>query len=306
MGREIKRVAAGFSPSLDEVWKGYINPHYTAAKCRDCDGSGMSPEAKQFRDQWYGYVAFEPADTGSIPIHVTHPYVVALAKRNYPGSEAIQAIERQRLATMFNGQRMHHITQWEVDALWKEGRLRDFKSKPTVEQVNEWSLHGFGHDGINEWICATEYCNRNGFKTDCTACKGHGDIWPSKQDKKRYDKWKPTNPPAGDWWQLWSTTTEGTPMTPAFATAEELARHCADNMVSTFGDDTADYETWLKFIAGPGWAPSAISVGGMMQSGVAAMVEFINRKYCCRHCEAKKNAQKFLEAYRGDSNGKEG
>jgi hypothetical protein len=67
------------------------------------------------------------------------------------------------------------------------------------------------------------------------------------------------DPPTGPAYQLWTTTTEGSPMTPAFDTPEELAKFCADNGVSTFGRDTADYDTWLKFIKGPGWAPSMVS-----------------------------------------------
>jgi hypothetical protein len=53
-----------------------------------------------------------------------------------------------------------------------------------------------------------------------------------------------------------------------FATPEELARYCADNGVSSFGSDTASYETWLKFINGPAWAPSAVMQDGVMRSGV--------------------------------------
>jgi hypothetical protein len=51
-----------------------------------------------------------------------------------------------------------------------------------------------------------------------------------------------------------------------------LRRWLADNGASSFGYQTESYETWLKFIRGPGWAPSAISVGGNFSSGVAAVL----------------------------------
>jgi len=76
------------------------------------------------------------------------------------------------------------------------------------------------------------------------------------------------NPPSGTGWQLWETTTEGSPMSPVFETPEELAHWLADTGASSFGPATESYETWLSFIAGPGWAPSAVACGGVMESGV--------------------------------------
>ena len=47
------------------------------------------------------------------------------------------------------------INQAEVDALWKNGRLRNnFKRKPTADEVNQsGSGRGNIHDAINRWIC---------------------------------------------------------------------------------------------------------------------------------------------------------
>ncbi len=72
---------------------------------------------------------------------------------------------------------------------------------------------------------------------------------------------------------LYSTTTEGTPMSPPFATPEELARWLADNKASTFGMLTTDYDGWLAFIH-TGYAPSAVISGGALISGV----EFVSTK----------------------------
>ena len=72
-------------------------------------------------------------------------------------------------------------------------------------------------------------------------------------------------------WAIYETTSEGTPLTPTFATPEELATWCVEHKVSTFGDFTADYDSWLAMIH-YGWAPSAvISPGGGFQSGVEAV-----------------------------------
>lgn len=71
-------------------------------------------------------------------------------------------------------------------------------------------------------------------------------------------------------YMMYENTSEGTPISPAFATPEELARWLADNGASAFGSDTATYEQWLKVARG-GWAPSMIIANGVVQSGVAAL-----------------------------------
>ncbi len=73
---------------------------------------------------------------------------------------------------------------------------------------------------------------------------------------------------------MYEDTSEGTPISPAFATPEELARWLADNNASAFGGMTATYEQWLATCKS-GWAVSAVMEvgpqGGKMMSGVEAM-----------------------------------
>ena len=72
---------------------------------------------------------------------------------------------------------------------------------------------------------------------------------------------------------MYEDTSEGTPISPAFATPEELARWLADTGASSFGSMTASYEAWLRIAKG-GWAPIAIIMeGGVMRSGVEALRE---------------------------------
>lgn len=80
--------------------------------------------------------------------------------------------------------------------------------------------------------------------------------------------WCGSAPDQNDYMPVWSAevathyamyedTSEGTPISPAFATPEELARWLADSGASSFGDSTASYEAWLNIARG-GWAPSLI------------------------------------------------
>jgi hypothetical protein len=49
-------------------------------------------------------------------------------------------------------------------------------------------------------------------------------------------------------YQMYETTTEGAPISPAFETQEELAHWLADNGASTFGYGTATYEGWIRIM----------------------------------------------------------
>lgn len=76
----------------------------------------------------------------------------------------------------------------------------------------------------------------------------------------------------GDWYQMWQTVSDK-PYTPAFETPEELARWCADHPWGIELSYPLSYETWLKFITGPGWAPSMMGTGGSVTSGVEYMAQ---------------------------------
>lgn len=129
-------------------------------------------------------------------------------------------------------------------------------------------LPPFGHDSIDARSVATKIREAAGLPDgwgQCEACDGEG-LDPAAREA--YEAWTPTAPPAGDGWQMWETTSEGSPISPVFATPKDLARWLADSGASTFGSMTATYEQWLGMIRGPGWAMSAVSGGRGLVSGV--------------------------------------
>ena len=88
---------------------------------------------------------------------------------------------------------------------------------------------------------------------------------PSKEDyMPQWDESEKTH------YMMYEDTSEGTPISPAFETPEELARWLTDTHASAFGDMTANYERWLRIAKG-GWAPSMVISNGQMMSGVQAM-----------------------------------
>jgi hypothetical protein len=72
--------------------------------------------------------------------------------------------------------------------------------------------------------------------------------------------------------QMYEDTTEGTPISPVFDNAEDLARWLADNNASAFASMTATYDQWLSMIQA-GYAPSMVVHTGRIESGVEASIK---------------------------------
>lgn len=56
---------------------------------------------------------------------------------------------------------------------------------------------------------------------------------------------EPHDPPTGLGYQLWETTTEGSPQSPVFATLDALATWC-ETHATTFADFRATKAQWLQ------------------------------------------------------------
>lgn len=240
MGREVKRVALDFEWPLEMLWKGFVNPH-RSQQCGACKGSGHNPGTQRVADTFYDF-------------------------------------ER------VGGRWCDDITQDEVQALVDAGRLMDFthtwdrengwKPKsppcvPTADEVNAWNAGpGFGHDAINRWILVEARAKRLGVWGHCPVCNGDGEIWATPEVKALHDGWQSFEPPAGPGYQLWSTTTEGHPMTPVFASPEALADWCVAHRTSIFGHDPAPRETWLRLCGDGAIVMDMVSDSNGLHTGV--------------------------------------
>lgn len=103
------------------------------------------------------------------------------------------------------------------------------------EEAQKWA-EGFRSDSKGAWVPLSE-----------------------EQKGQPFSSWDGERPDPKNYMPLWldkarthlmmyQETSEGTPISPAFATAEELALWLADNEASWSGSQGASYEAWLSFI----------------------------------------------------------
>jgi len=112
----------------------------------------------------------------------------------------------------------------------------------------------------------------------CPTCEGDGQVFPKIEppsyELSKFPDYMERIFGEEYGWQMWETTSEGSPISPVCASPEELARWLTDNGASTFASMTADYEQWLNMIKGPGSAPSmVISPEKGIQSGVIGLTD---------------------------------
>ena len=125
-----------------------------------------------------------------------------------------------------------------------------------------------GHDACDRWSATHKIVKAAGMPDawgTCPDCAGDG---ISREKQAAYDAWTRTDPPTGDGFQIWETVSEGSPISPVFETAEALARHMAGTRWGA--DHGSSYETWLRFINGPGWSLSGVMDANGMRTGPEA------------------------------------
>jgi hypothetical protein len=292
MSRKIMRVPLDFDWPWHKVWSGYLTPdRLLGDKCPDCK-NGYSPRAQYLHDLWYGYVPFRPENNGSTPFTWSTGPVWDFAKRNverspeYYGAAISMNIGREarRLATLWNGMWSHHLNDGDIAALVEAGRLYDFTHTftpetrwqpkdppymPTAAEVNEWSIRGFGHDSINASVCIKARCEREGARYTCATCDGHGEIEAYPGQRAEAEAWEPENPPTGDGWQMWETVSEGSPVSPVFATAEDLAQWLTTAEGGEMAGPSHQRMTieQARGFVGAGWAPTGMDVGHGYEDG---------------------------------------
>lgn len=301
---EIRRVPVGFDWPINKIWAGFVNPHYK--RCPTCaDGDSGGSSNSQRLDAFMRYIAlavtaslrrpdnFEPRVDWS---HLTEPVdrwpfenldpVAVFATltgqtisdadariiRCCAGTEPAEHHYRAQLARWDADRRVvidAHGPMYYPHPYLCEAGIGDPGTTfcKLVEALPGFKLDAFQCETweAEKAIMALAGVTIEGWY-DCQTCGGEG-IDPDSLEA--YNTWEKSNPPAGPAYQLWETVSDGSPQSPAFEAPEALAAWLANN----FKHERQSADRWLKFIAGPGWAPSMVVSDGRAMGGVDYMIE---------------------------------
>jgi hypothetical protein len=247
MGRILKRVASNFEWKIGELWSGYVNPH-KRHECKECEGLGWSKEYNELKDKWY---------SGDNPQWKPNPFRPG---SRYDSIAWNNNLEQQDVDALIEADRLWDFTRVPLNDEQREivkKKIADGGNswlpfdngyKPTAQEVNEWNLKTMGHDSLNCSCVIKARLAKSGKSHLCSNCDGTGEKWQSEKAKELYENWEQYEPPTGDGFQLWSTTTEGHPMTPVFESLEKLCEYCEKEEVSVFGRETATKEEWMQML----------------------------------------------------------
>lgn len=159
-----------------------------------------------------------------------------------------------------------------------EEQYQPMRDQTAQEAFDEWLSEyqkwlGGEHDKIIAEYGADDYPKTEPYRA---FCEWHGS--PPTPEYYR-PAWKPEEL---TWWQVWETVSEGTPVTPPFATQAELIEYLVangdfwDQSRRAEGESVMPCEPWTRqqaesFVLGSGWAPSMVAMDGKLMSGVEAM-----------------------------------
>jgi hypothetical protein len=268
MGREVRRVPLDFDWPLKEIWSGYLMPdELSLPPCDDCGGSGYSTWARQLEQTFY--CNFAPRDWTEIA-----RWDDKLSQR-----EVDLLVEKHRLHQWSLYDRIEldppEVEDGdEVRYRW----VRNGRPTPTAEEVNAAQRgRAFVHDAVNRWILTRHRCELLGVPYECGACQGRGEVGTEEQ-RAAHEAWCSTEPPTGDGWQLWETTSEGSPVSPVFADGEQLARWMSRNPCG-FAGSVPSYPAALEWVTNSGWSPGMVSTpNGGVVDGITGMAALADRE----------------------------
>jgi len=236
--------------AIGSTWSGFLNPFYK--ECPDCSGIG-STRSDQALETLIRLILMAGENSLERPAGFSGRGEVLLP--NYPGAPP------------------NHCHRWPHPCLREAGVSDpgDTMHEVTTALVGSLPSGPFGYCSSDTWKAKQKIFEALGLPEKwgwCKSCNGDG---IASDAREAYEAWEATPPPEGDAYQIWQTVSEGGPVSPPFATPEKLADWMVANDTSITSDMTRD--DWLRFIRGPGWAPSMVAGAGSLTSGAKAVVD---------------------------------
>lgn len=214
MGRELKRVPLDFDWPLNKRWEGFINPYWQ----HKCPEEGVNCFA--------GYSAAYKWLRACAEVLTQ---VAESAKRgpSYLPRELAQSAYRPCTRDGEHTAPVPEAFASFVRALAKDDRPSMLGVDAHLVCARLMEVVGVSDD----WM-------------ECPVCKGSS-IHPDYREQ--HAAWERTEPPTSPGFQLWETTSEGSPVSPVFETLDALCEWAADH-ATTFGRARASAEQWKKML----------------------------------------------------------
>lgn len=133
----------------------------------------------------------------------------------------------------------------------------------------------FGHDVSDRRRATKRLIEAAGLDPEmwgvCPKCEGHGSVEAYPHQRAEAGAWEGAGPPAGEGWQLWEIVSDGSPVSPVFATAEELAHWLTTSeggVAVGSSRQPMTIEQACEFV-GVGRAPSGFMMAGGVRDGAS-------------------------------------
>lgn len=154
---------------------------------------------------------------------------------------------------------------WEHPKTKLGNEYQPMHDTPYSKAIGEWIKNHL------LWECGKHPDQLNG--SFGKGCRYYAEWAGNPPDVEYYrPDWKPEDM---TWYQVYETVSEGTPVSPPFATREELVDYLMNH--GDFWDQKRGAKPWSRksaesFVMGSGWAPSiVITPGHGVQTGIEAL-----------------------------------
>lgn len=105
-----------------------------------------------------------------------------------------------------------------------------------------------GHDSSDSWAAEKKIIEAAGLSDEWGICKHCNGEAIDRKVKEAYEAWQEYDPPTGEGYQLWETTSEGSPTSPVFSSFDELCEWCEGNAF-TFASFRASKNEWFEMLS---------------------------------------------------------
>lgn len=250
MSREVRRVPLDFDWPLNKVWSGYLMPDNLKQKpCPDCE-NGWTAACQWLRTFCHRIQMLGSDIRDQQTGRPMHPY--------------------------FTDDPDPHTTRGAIDKDTKQWTEMPRIIRPSADILpllagltgrdEEHLLHPMSGDhsyGILMKLVAAAGLDSDTWGI-CTTCTGEALLDAYEGQSADIEAWEHTEPPQGEGWQLWETVSDGSPVSPVCATADDLAAWMSH---PERGDRWVPPDVAARFIA-DGWAPTLAETATGVVSGV--------------------------------------